>query len=211
MFTRGLSAQTQANLAFLSATPFIRNYYLAGGTALSLYYGHRFSNDLDFFSPQPEQPMTIEVQLKDHGNLEVFQNDEGTFNGQLNGVKLSFFAYPYPMISPLIHYHEISVASVDDIACMKLSAISSRGTMRDFIDLYFICQKEKSLPELLALFGKKYKGVKYNKLHLLKSLVYFEDAQKDIKPKMIEKVDWITVTGYFQSQVRTLLPSTSSD
>lgn len=206
MFTRGLSQQTQANLETLSSVPAVETYYLAGGTALSLYFGHRFSNDLDFFSQFPIQPITIVSQLKGNGKLEVFQNDQGTFNGQLNGVKLSFFVYPYQLLEETSNYHGIQVASVSDIGCMKLNAISSRGTMRDFIDLYVICQKEKSLQELLILFDKKFEGIQYNRLHILKSLVYFEDAQKDVLPQMIEKIEWQSVKDYFQKEVMLLLP-----
>lgn len=200
MFTKGLSRQTQDLLVLLSKISFVRSYYLAGGTALSLYFGHRFSNDLDFFSQTGERSLTIVSSLKDKGKLEIFQNDEGSFNGQLDGVKLSFFSYPYKKLFPLNDFQSIKVADVADIACMKLSAISSRGTKRDFIDLYFICRKKLKLTDLLSLFDRKYAGVKYNKLHLLKSLVYFEDADKDMFPKMIENVMWEEVKAYFRKE-----------
>lgn len=154
MFTRGLSQQTQKNLAILSKISFVNNYYLAGGTALSLHFGHRFSNDLDFFSQKPDKPQTIIANLKDVGELEVFQNNAGTFNGQLNKVELSFFIYPYKTILPLVDYKNINVASVTDIACMKLDAISSRGTKRDFIDLYAICTRNNEINSLLNAFEK---------------------------------------------------------
>lgn len=108
--------------------------------------------------------------------------------------------------SPLIQYHHVRIASIVDIACMKLNAISSRGTMRDFIDLYVICKNENLLPELIAFFDQKYHGVKYNRLHVLKSLVYFEDAEKDEPPQMIEKIDWQTIKNYFQKEIIHLLP-----
>lgn len=202
MFTRGLSAQTQTNLESLKSVSFVRNYYLAGGTALSLHFGHRFSNDLDFFSQNPATPETIRVELAKLGNLEIIQNEEGTFNGILNDSKLSFFVYPYGLLDPVLDFGGVGVADVADIACMKIDAISSRGTKRDFIDLYFICRKFKPIEGLLELYSKKYRKVKFNKLHLVKSLVYFDEAEGDIVPEMIEKVDWEEVKKFFREKVK---------
>lgn len=97
MFTKGLSKQTEKNLEILGKIPFVSKYYLAGGTALSLHFGHRFSFDLDFFSQTPEKSIVISSQLKEKGQLEIFQNDEGTFNGRFNNVKLSFFNLSLPI------------------------------------------------------------------------------------------------------------------
>lgn len=92
--------------------------------------GHRLSFDLDWFSDKPVEPRIIVAKLKDLGKLEVFQNDEGTFNGSFNEVKLSFFIYPYPLLFPLHDYEGVKVADIKDIACMKLDAISRRGQKR---------------------------------------------------------------------------------
>ena len=205
MFTRGLSSQTQKNLETLSKIPFVAKYYLAGGTGLSLHFGHRFSHDLDFFSPHAEQSEIIVASLKDVGKLEIFQNDFKTFNGQLNKVKLSFFEYPYKLLEPTTLFQNVTIASITDIGCMKIDAISSRGKKPDFIDLYTICLREKPLKELLDLFGKKYAEIEMNRLHLLKSLVYFEDAEQDTMPVMIDSLDWQKVKEFFQEEVKKFL------
>jgi len=191
-------------LELLKKPPFIRSYYLAGGTALSLHFGHRFSHDLDFFSQTPVAPEIIRSELSALGNLEIFQNDKGTFNGVLDGVKLSFFIYPYSLLKPLLDFNGIKVADIVDIACMKIDAISSRGTKRDFIDLYFICNKFKPIEVLLKFYSKKYSRAKFNKLHIVKSLVYFEDAESNPVPEMIEKVDWGKVKEYFIEKIKTV-------
>lgn len=201
MLTRGLSKQTKKNLESLRDT-FAKDYYLAGGTALSLYYGHRFSNDLDFFSQTPASPETIRSELSKLGSLEIFQNDKETFNGLFNGAKLSFFLYLYDLLSPTVDFNGVKVADVIDIACMKIDAISSRGTKRDFIDLYFICQKTKPVNELLKFYVRKYNQAKFNRLHIVKSLVYFTDAETDVMPKMIENVDWEGVKNFFIEKVK---------
>lgn len=192
MFTRGLSKQTQENLAVLK------------NAALSLHYGHRFSNDLDFFSATPESSSVISSTLLSKGKLDIFQHDEGTFNGQLNEVKISFFRYPYALLKPTVQFDGINVASIEDLACMKIDAISSRGTKRDFVDLFTICHKEYQLADLMKLFEVKYENVHFTMLHILKSLVYFDDAEDDVIPQMLEKVAWGEIKGFFIAEVRKL-------
>jgi len=200
MFTRGISKQTQSNLATLEKVNFVKKYYLAGGTALSLHLGHRFSDDLDFFSLTPEDPRTIRNQLINKGKLNIRQNEKGTFNGALNKVKLSFFIYPYPLVYPTHDFNGIKVADILDIACMKIDAISSRGKKRDFIDLFFVCRKIKSLEDLFTIFAEKYKKTKYNMFHIIKSLVYFQDAEQENPPIMIEKIDWAEIKSFFEKE-----------
>lgn len=199
MFTKGLSSKTQSNLESLTSLPFVKNYYLADGTALALHFGHRFSHDLDFFSQNPNSSEIIRDSLEETGKLEIIQNDYGTFNGILNGVKISFFIYKYPLLYPIKVYKGIKIADILDIACMKLDAVSSRGTKRDFIDLFFICQKT-SLSKILSLYLQKYAMAKVNKLHIIKSLVYFTDAEGDPVPQMIEKIDWEKIEAFFEKE-----------
>ncbi len=203
MFTAGLSKNTQVNLALLVRQKWVSSFYLVGGTACSLYFGHRFSLDLDFFTSKEFNPKTITEKLKSLGKLTVDQNDEGTFLGNLNGIKISFFLYPYQLIFKPKVFQNVAIADLRDIACMKIDAISTRGTKRDFIDLFFICRKYK----LLALFGffeKKYKGVDYNLFHLVKSLSYFANAQEQEMPQMIEKISWEEVKKFFTEETRNL-------
>lgn len=203
MFQQGISKPTQDGLAILSQVKFVGEYFLAGGTACALYLGHRLSFDLDFFSAKPVEPRIIIKSLKDLGKVEVYQNDEGTFNGKFNQVKLSFFVYPYRMLFPFREYCGVKMADLKDIACMKLDAISRRGTKRDFIDLFFIC-KQFNLGELLKLFEKKFEKLNVPIWHVIKSLIYFEDAERDELPEMLKSVNWEEVKQYFEVQVKQL-------
>ncbi len=199
MFAKGVSKQIRNNLAVLSRLDFVRRYFLAGGTACALHLGHRLSFDLDFFSERPVEPRIIVANLKDLGELEVFQNDEGTFNGSFNGVKLSFFIYPYPLLFPFHDYEEVKLADIKDIACMKLDAIGRRGTKRDFIDLYFICKKY-NLDYLLELYEQKFAKYNVPVWHAVKSLSYFADAEKNDLPEMLEPVNWAQVKHFFETE-----------
>lgn len=85
-----------------------------------------------------------------------------------------------------------------DIACMKIAAISQRGTKKDFVDLYVLLQKY-TLDEMLKAFEKKYTGTSYQKLHILKSLVYFDDAENDPEPDYISPIKWEDVKNLLTS------------
>jgi len=101
-------------------------------------------------------------------------------------------------------FQGIKVADSRDIGCMKIFAVSSRGSKKDFIDLFFICQKTISLEKLLKLFAKKYKSVNYNMMHILKSLIYFEDAEKDPVSKMIIPISWKEVKKFFKREIKEI-------
>jgi len=188
MFEKAIDSKTRQVLRKIRETQVLENFYLAGGTALSLILGHRKSIDLDFFSSSFPKFEILLAKLKTL-NPKVINQDKGTLDLYIDDVKVSFLEYKYPLVGDFLEFDGVKVASLEDIACMKLSAISSRGSKKDFIDLYFILQKF-SLGELLALFEKKFKGVDYQMSHILKSLVYFEEAEKQPDPEFLVDVDW---------------------
>jgi len=109
---------------------------------------------------------------------------------------MTFLRYRYQLLFPLINWQNAQLADWRDIACMKLDAISSRDSKKDFIDLYFIL-KRISFDELWKLFEKKYESIKFNKLHIFKSVNYFGDAEKEPMPMMLEEIDWEKIKKYF--------------
>jgi hypothetical protein len=98
----------------------------------------------------------------------------------------------------------VPVADLRDIACMKISAIASRGTKRDFIDLY-LSARQFGLNELLGLFQRKYVRTGYSRIHILKSLLFFDDAEKDPMPHMLVPLDWDAVKLFFRQAVPDLV------
>lgn len=201
MFIQRLPKNLQDNLALLGKSLTTRNFYLAGGTAAALWLGHRISVDLDFFTPHRFDVKGLKKGLEKIGNVVIEDESEDTLNGRLNDLKVSFFLYPYPLLNPCERFQGVEIADLIDIACMKIDAISSRGTKRDFIDLYFICMKARSLRDLLYSFDKKYEGTGYNKIHIIKSLTYFRDAENQEMPKMLLPVDWEEVTDFFEKEI----------
>ena len=197
-----LSKKTKNNLVRLKKAKILRNFYLAGGTGLALQLGHRISLDLDFFTKEDIDTKILIQKIKNLGKFSVEKEAEDTLIGIFEGTRMTFLKYDYPLLFPLKEIEKIKVADARDIGCMKISAISSRGMKKDFIDLYFLCQKMISLGELLKLFKKKYKSIDYNLMHILKSLVYFEDAEKDPLPKMILPVSWEEVKKFFKAEIK---------
>jgi predicted nucleotidyltransferase component of viral defense system len=172
------------------------DFYLAGGTGLALRLGHRFSHDLDFFSERPFRNDVIKRDLGPSGIFELFQDSQGTIEGMLLKTRLTFLYYPHRLLEPGSAWSHITVASVLDMAAMKLSAVSSRGSRKDFIDLFFI----KNIIEwdaIVEAFKNKYQDSGYNLVHIIKSLGWFNDAEKEPMPMMIMKCNWDDVKNYF--------------
>jgi len=174
---------------------------LGGGTALALQIGHRISYDLDFFTAKE---FNAQVFLKKISQTKLYHHErvsQGTILGKLGDIKFSMFYYPYPLLEKTTEFKNINIAAVADIAAMKIAAVSERGTKRDFIDLYFILQKI-TLNEALSLYDRKYQKLSSNLIHVKKSLVYFEDAEKDPMPMMLVSVSWPEVKNFFKGEAR---------
>lgn len=169
--------------------PFLESFYLSGGTALSLQLGHRESEDLDFFSTVSFDPIKLQSELTSLGRLSDLELFDNTLNTKMDDVKLQFLGYPYPILEPLIDYRGIKLSSILDIALTKLQTIGMRGSKKDFIDLYVIFGKY-SLQDILPQLSAKYPGVDYNIPHILKSLVYFKDADNQPIPRLHQDINW---------------------
>ncbi|MDP3957509.1 MAG: nucleotidyl transferase AbiEii/AbiGii toxin family protein [bacterium] len=204
MYPETLAPETQRVLEKISKRPFIQDFYLVGGTALALHFGHRESLDLDFFSAKNFPLEKLKKEISALGEYQLVNEEEGTLDGVLDGVKLTFIRYEYPLLFPLVDFDGVKLADERDIACMKIDAISSRGSKKDFVDLYFLLEKHP-LSELLSFFEQKYSHIKYNKLHLLKSLAYFDDAEKDMPPKMIKEASWDAVKEKILKETKKLV------
>jgi len=179
-------------------------FYLAGGTAAALYLRHRCSVDFDWFtSKKLKDPLNLAESLKTKGlNIKVTEFSPGTLHCTLKAVRVSFFEYTYPLISSLVQCDSFGfmIASLDDIACMKLIAIAQRGSKKDFVDIYAICKKHKPLKELLRLAKKKFDLEDISSI--LFGLTYFEDADRERMPKMLWKADWRNIKSEIKKWVK---------
>lgn len=202
-----LPHSAQKALDLLAKREWLRRspWYLAGGTALTLQVGHRRSLDLDFFIPQPDFATGKLVQrfTKEAWTTDILR--EGTVYGRLLGAKVSFIAYPFFIPKAPYHFYgAVRVLDIRDIAVMKIIAISQRGKKRDFMDLYWYCKNQESLEDILRRVPGQYPTVEHNYQHILKSLIYFEDADNDESPVLYFKANWRTIKIFFQEEVRRL-------
>ena len=203
MFTRTLSDNTAAALATLGTSNICNGAYLAGGTALALHLGHRISVDLDFFNPLHFDSHEIVTKLKTLGEYESDQQTEKTINGVFNSVKFSYFYYSSKLVAETVDFEGIKLASLEDIAAMKLVAITGRGTKKDYVDLYFLSNRY-TFEEMFGFYDKKYGVLDANMMTLIKSLSYFFDADESEMPVMIKETLWDDVKKFFVQEVKTL-------
>lgn len=186
-----------------------RGFLLGGGTGLALVLGHRRSVDFDWFCTEAMgDPQLLARSLRDEGlGLRTDQVARGTLHGTVEGVRVTLLEFRYPLQAEPIRWPErdLSILSLDDIACMKLSAIAQRGSRKDFVDLFALGKEHRPLPELLDLYRKKFEIQEIG--HLLYSLVYFEDAEKERMPNMLWKVEWPEVRQQIEDWARELASS----
>jgi len=172
-----------------------KGFYLAGGTAAALQLGHRSSVDFDWFIKENiGEPLRLAQQLRADGiPLQMGRIAPGTLQGTIHGVRVTFFAYRYPLIQPLIDVEKFKCksASPADLAAMKLSAIAQRGAKKDFIDVYALVRRAAPLAQMLKWYQTKFQ-IK-DVAHLLFSLSYFDDADRERTPSLYWKVDWRTI------------------
>jgi hypothetical protein len=197
------SARLLESIGSLSA---LSQFYLAGGTGLALQLGHRRSLDLDLFSERKWSPELLLPVLAGIGPVAVDRQDEDTLVGGLAGVRISFFFYPYRLLRPpLATPYGVSLASLLDIGCMKMVAVSQRGSRKDFVDLYALGRAGLAPQELLRALGEEAPATLYNPIHIARSLAYFSDAEEEPPLDMLEEHDWNAVKRYCLNAGREIL------
>lgn len=165
----------------LANISFLKKYgmYLAGGTALALHWGHRTSQDLDFYTKKHFDAEVIHEGFRKNFKREKISEPdfaEDTLKFRLNITDLSFFRYNYPLIRPLNLWESAELASPEDIIAMKVEAIITRGLKRDFVDIYFAIKKY-GVKKIIEFYKEKYPHA-YNEYKCILALTYFEDAEK---------------------------------
>lgn len=163
---------------------------LVGGTALALQKGHRKSIDLDLFGSIDVDVLEINNALSQLGNITQIRNSKNIHIYIINGIKVDIVNYTYPWLNEVLEIDGIRLAGYEDIAAMKLAAISGRGTKKDFVDIYYLLNL-MSLSEMVKLYQKKFADGSI--FMVLKSFIYFEDAEKDVMPDMIKELSWLEV------------------
>ena len=187
-------------LSELMQSDFLLEHYLAGGTNLALRFEHRHSVDLDLFCERDSDisySNVVNSKLKSQFGsrfTSISATEAGVF-GSIDYIKTDFVNASYSLLKPLENFEGARLASIIDVAAMKINAIVGRGTQKDFYDMYELL-KHHNLKEMLGAYQEKYKMD--NTAMAERSLLYFEDAHdmknRDNQVVILNEVSWQDVT-----------------
>jgi hypothetical protein len=194
---------TMELLKSLQHRDYLKGFNLVGGTALSLYLGHRKSVDLDLFSNFAFNASQLIESIQQDYPLQLYNTASNTIRGSIENVNIDIIAHLYPYISEPSILDGVRILSVPDLIAMKLNAISVSGERsKDFIDIYFIlAEKRFSISDMLRFYQMKYD--QHGDMHILKSLIYFEDVDLSGWPFLLKKpaLKWTDVKKLIEKEV----------
>ena len=186
----------------LMCKDYLQQFVLVGGTALALQLGHRKSIDLDLFTVSDFRSDELNAELTGEYAIQVVTQMPQTLICQINQIKVDFIRFKYPYIRELIQVDGIRMAAMEDIAAMKLDAITGRGSKKDFYDLYALLA-HYDLPMLLDFYQAKY--AHQTTFHVLRSIAYFADAEHDPDPIVLDRsTTWVMVKKRIEQAIQKL-------
>lgn len=193
LFTATVEGPTLQLLRELCREDMLRQFNLVGGTALSLQLGHRKSVDLEFFSSERFDAVDMDAWLASAYGFQTLFQGRNSLMGVVDGVKLDIISYPYPLLDPLVLEDGLRLCGLQDIAAMKLSAITQNGTrLKDFVDVAFL-STQMSFSRMLDAYEAKYLGS--SRLSPMKALTYFTDIDFAQTVMMMRgDLDWKAVS-----------------
>ena len=184
---KSVSAELLELIEFIMNQREFNEFNLVGGTSLALQMGHRISIDIDLFgASEIDEDLILEV-LKKYGKVQVIKKSKNILICSVNGIKVDFVNYQYRLLeSPRIE-ENIRLVKKKDIAAMKVNAVAGRGSIKDFIDIYFLLN-EFSIKEMIGFYLQKYPDG--SEFMVRKSLTYFDDADNEEAPIMFQTITW---------------------
>lgn len=201
--TPELAQDQRRALARLKGVAGLRGFYLAGGVGVAFHLRHRQSRDLDLFSATGHADLeTVSEELAAFPDLAVVSTTDAALKVRLGEVAIDIVRYPYPPLEkPSAGPEGFPVATLLDLAAMKLAAIASRGIRRDFWDLHeILTQSSITLNRALDAYVSRFGVKKADLYHVLRALTYFDDAENEPLPKGLTANHWRTITAYFSQQ-----------
>jgi len=205
LFKEAVRTSTLALLERLQDQAYLQGFYLVGGTALSLYYGHRESIDIDLFTNRPFDTAFLMEKLVNDFSFQLNYSAKQTLKGSVSNVKVDIINHEYPIIGAPFQENGLSLLSEKDIIAMKINAISISGQRsKDFIDIYYALS-HFSMDEMISFYSEKYKQI--NCTHVIKSLIYFDDVDLSDWPVMIKEPDlkWDNVKQRLEEEILNLI------
>lgn len=175
---------------------------LVGGSALALHIGHRTSVDIDLFGKLSIDEIGLSKAVNSLGEANIIRKSPNISIYIINRIKVDFVNYPFAWLENVVEKDGIRLAGKKDIAAMKLSAITGRGTKKDFIDLFYLL-REFTLEEMMGYYKKKFPEA--SEFLVLKSLNYFGDAESDETPNIFEEITWPEIKIFLKVEITDYL------
>ncbi|MBI2338454.1 nucleotidyl transferase AbiEii/AbiGii toxin family protein [Candidatus Daviesbacteria bacterium] len=162
---------------------FSEKFGLVGGTAIALHLGHRESLDFDLFSFNEFSNDSIKAKIAKKVVIDsVFVDKKGEYTFLINGVKFTFFQFPYEINFSESFGEIVKLPDILSLAAMKAFALGRRAKWKDYVDLYFILKTRHTISEITAK-GVEIFGNEFNEKIFRTQLAYFKDI--DYSEKII--------------------------
>ncbi len=188
-------------LNIIDTCPFLNKYVLVGGSALALHICHRKSEDLDFFTYEDNFDFReILEYIKQFEKKEILNKSDNQIDLLLDGVKVTFLNAKWSFLKP-VDNNKFHLATLEQIAAMKVNVLFLRAKYRDYYDLYFLAKEVMSLKAIFKCSEHIVEGITY-KLFVV-GLLYIDDIEDDniayLEPK--EKISKKKIRDFFDSRI----------
>jgi len=201
LHTEAVDATTLELIELLQGKEYLRGFHLCGGTALSLYYGHRKSFDIDLFSNLTFDASVLIGEIIRDFQFQLSFSAIETIRGFIGDIKVDLIAHKYKYLEEPIREGTLTFLSEKDICAMKLNAIAVSGQrIKDFIDIWYLLQKF-SVSDLVDFYKAKYD--QRNESIILKSLIYFDEVDLSDWPVLISdpELKWPVIRKEIERKV----------
>ena len=173
-------------------------FRLVGGTALSLFRGHRMSIDIDLFTDEKYNSVdfkSIDSYLRrtflyvDTIAYQEIGMGKSYYVGESPSdcIKLDLY-YTDKFIDNLVFIDNLRMASVEEIIAMKLDVIMRTGRKKDFWDINEL-EDSYSIEQMIVFHQKRY-PFSFDKKMLKEKLIDFSGADEDFDPVCMRGKHW---------------------
>lgn len=205
METNILTEAQQSFFKTLNEIEIVKHFYVGNGAGLALQIGHRKINEINFYTIENKFNNYLKNALIHGSSAKIIYEDSKNITFSYENNLAHFSEHPYPLLGSVQKTEwNFGCLDIKDIACMSLFNIVSRGFITDFIDLYFIIFKKYSLDQIISFFQEKYQSISYETQLILKSLVYFDEAEIQPRPEMMVDMNWGKIKNYFTKYVKVM-------
>jgi hypothetical protein len=206
-----LSPRAQVLARRIAATPWARDFHLAGGAALALYLGHRPVAELELASAvnrlgAGERGRLLASLLVLDPAARVDAERDGCLAVRAGGgVPLRLSTCPYPLVGPSAEIDGLAVASAADLGLTMLDRLAGGGgSPVDLVELCLLC-RELPLAELFARAGERFghdaDDFRRQALQALEALAR-SPARTPRLPRLAVEVGWQEVAAWVDREVR---------